>query len=282
MLGAVRRAAPAEGGRAPRENFVDSVQRMRERVTEFIPAADVPYQLKLGPGGIRDIEFTVQLLQLVHGLTDDRIRQRGTLDALEALVAEGTSAADAAAFARDYRMLRVLEHRVQLRICVAPTSCRSTPDGHALARASHLASDGAGVWALWEGSSARSARSTCACSTGRCCRRWRPPADEQQLSTAQAHDRLAAIGFRDPAGALRHIGALTGGLSRKATIQRHLMPIMIRWFADGVDPDYGLLAFRRISERLGDTPGSCGCCATRRARPSGSPTCCRGRATSAS
>jgi glutamate-ammonia-ligase adenylyltransferase len=37
------------------------------------------------------------------------------------------------------------------------------------------------------------------------------PAEEQQLSTAQAHDRLAAIGFRDPAGALRHIGALTGG-----------------------------------------------------------------------
>ena len=32
------------------------------------------------------------------------------------------------------------------------------------------------------------------------------------------------------------------------------MPIMIRWFADGVDPDYGLLAYRRISERLGDTP----------------------------
>ena len=32
------------------------------------------------------------------------------------------------------------------------------------------------------------------------------------------------------------------------------MPVMIRWFADGVDPDYGLLDFRRLSERLGDTP----------------------------
>ncbi|MDF2492212.1 MAG: bifunctional glutamine-synthetase adenylyltransferase/deadenyltransferase, partial [Microbacterium sp.] len=80
------------------------------------------------------------------------------------------------------------------------------------------------------------------------------PEGERSLSTGQAHDRLAAIGFQDPAGALRHIGALTGGLSRKATIQRHLMPVMIRWFADGVDPDYGLLSFRRISERLGDTP----------------------------
>ncbi|HEX5858322.1 MAG TPA: bifunctional glutamine-synthetase adenylyltransferase/deadenyltransferase, partial [Microbacterium sp.] len=54
---------------AARENFVDSVQRMRERVTEHIPSEDIAYQLKLGPGGIRDIEFTVQLLQLVHGLT---------------------------------------------------------------------------------------------------------------------------------------------------------------------------------------------------------------------
>ena len=80
------------------------------------------------------------------------------------------------------------------------------------------------------------------------------PAEERALSPEQAHDRLAAIGFADPAGALRHIAALTSGLSRKATIQRHLMPVMIRWFADGVDPDYGLLAFRRISERLGDTP----------------------------
>lgn len=80
------------------------------------------------------------------------------------------------------------------------------------------------------------------------------PEEERTLSAAQAHDRLAAIGFRDPAGALRHIGALTSGLSRKATIQRHLMPIMVRWFADGSDPDYALLAFRRISERLGDTP----------------------------
>lgn len=242
---------------AARENFVDSVQRMRERVTEFIPADEVAYQLKLGPGGIRDIEFTVQLLQLVHGLSDERIRQRGTLDALEALVAQGyIGRADAAAFARDYRILRVLEHRVQLRDLRRTHLMPRTPDGlRVLARASRLASDGAGVWGVWEGIK-REVREIHVRVF------YRPllsavaalPAEEQQLSTAQAHDRLAAIGFRDPAGALRHIAALTGGLSRKATIQRHLMPIMIRWFADGVDPDYGLLAFRRVSERLGDTP----------------------------
>jgi glutamate-ammonia-ligase adenylyltransferase len=241
---------------AARENFVDSVQRMRERVTEHIPAADVPYQLKLGPGGIRDIEFTVQLLQLVHGLSDERIRQRGTLEALDALVTEGyIGRAEASAFSRDYRVLRLLEHRVQLRQLRRTHLMPARPEERrVLARATGLADTGDGIWELWE-SVKREVRDIHVRLF------YRPllsavaalPADERVLSTAQAHDRLAAIGFSDPAGALRHIAALTSGLSRKATIQRHLMPVMIRWFADGVDPDYGLLAFRRLSERLGDT-----------------------------
>jgi glutamate-ammonia-ligase adenylyltransferase len=242
---------------AARENFVDSVQRMRERVTENIPAGEVAHQIKLGPGGIRDIEFTVQLLQLVHGLADTGIRQRGTLEALDALVAEGyIGRADAAIFARDYRILRVLEHRVQLKGLHRTHLMPADPDGRrVLARASGLADSGDAVWTRWEGVK-REVRDIHVRLF------YRPllsavaalPQDEWALSTDQAHDRLAAIGFADPAGALRHIGALTDGLSRKATIQRHLMPVMIRWFADGVDPDYGLLAFRRISERLGDTP----------------------------
>jgi glutamate-ammonia-ligase adenylyltransferase len=240
-----------------RENFVDSVQRMRERVTEHIPADEVAYQIKLGPGGIRDIEFTVQLLQLVHGLSDERIRQRSTLDALDALVAEGyIGRAEAATFARDYRILRVLEHRMQLRHLRRTHLMPSRPeDLRVLARATRLAETGAGVWDIWEAVK-REVRDIHIRLF------YRPllsavaalPAEERTLSTAQAHDRLAAIGFVDPAGALRHIAALTTGLSRKSTIQRHLMPVMIRWFADGADPDYGLLAFRRISERLGDSP----------------------------
>ena len=241
---------------AARESFVDSVQRMRERVTEHIPPSDVAYQLKLGPGGIRDIEFTVQLLQLVHGLTDDRIRQRGTLEALDALVGEGyIGRAEASAFSRDYRVLRLLEHRVQLRQLRRTHLMPARPeDLRILARSSRLADSAAGVWELWE-SVKREVRDIHVRLF------YRPllsavaalPADEHALTPEQAHDRLAAIGFSDPAGALRHIAALTSGLSRKATIQRHLMPVMIRWFADGVDPDYGLLAFRRLSERLGDT-----------------------------
>ncbi|MFV0374613.1 bifunctional [glutamine synthetase] adenylyltransferase/[glutamine synthetase]-adenylyl-L-tyrosine phosphorylase [Microbacterium sp.] len=242
---------------AARENFVDSVQRMRERVTEHIPADEVPYQLKLGPGGIRDIEFTVQLLQLVHGLSDDQIRQRGTLDALDALVEEGyIGRDDAATFARDYRILRVLEHRLQLRGLRRTHLMPRTPEGlRALARTVRLVPLDADVWRLWEALK-REVREIHVRLF------YRPllsavaalSPDEHVLSSEQAHDRLAAIGFRDAAGALRHMAAITGGLSRTATIQRHLMPVMIRWFADGVDPDNGLLSYRRISEALGETP----------------------------
>ena len=242
---------------AARENFVDSVQRMRERVTEHIPAEEVPHQIKLGPGGIRDIEFTVQLLQLVHGLTDDQIRQRGTLDALEALVTEGyIGRPEAAAFSQNYRTLRVLEHRMQLKQLRRTHLMPAEPDDlRTLARASKLAESGTGVSEVWEATK-REVRDIHVRLF------YRPllsavaalPEEGRVLSTAQAKDRLAAIGFADPGGALRHIGALTSGLSRKAAIQRHLMPVLIRWFADGVDPDYGLLAFRRISERLGDMP----------------------------
>lgn len=242
---------------AARKDFVDSVQRMRERVMEHIDPEDVPYQIKLGAGGIRDIEFTVQLLQLVHGLTDPTLRTRGTLESLDALVAGGyIGRVEAAAFAQDYCILRLMEHRLQLRELSRTHLMPRTPAGlRVLARSTGLADTGDGIWARWE-TVRREVREIHTRLF------YRPllsavaalPEEERTLSAAQAHDRLAAIGFRDPAGALRHIGALTTGLSRKATIQRHLMPIMVRWFADGSDPDYGLIAFRRISERLGDTP----------------------------
>ncbi|WP_309102715.1 bifunctional [glutamine synthetase] adenylyltransferase/[glutamine synthetase]-adenylyl-L-tyrosine phosphorylase [Microbacterium sp.] len=242
---------------AAREDFVDSVQRMRERVTEHIDPSDAPYQLKLGTGGLRDIEFTVQLLQLVHGLTDASLRTRGTLESLDALVEGGyIGRAEAAIFADDYRILRLMEHRLQLRELSRTHLMPRTPAGlRVLARGTGLADTGDGVWARWE-TVRREVRDIHTRLF------YRPllsavaslPEEERTLSTEQARDRLAAIGFRDPAGALRHIGALTSGISRKKTIQRHLMPVMVRWFADGSDPDYGLLAFRRISERLGDTP----------------------------
>src|SRR4029077_12031088 len=73
-------------------------------------------ELKLGPGGLRDIEFAVQLLQLVHGRTDETLRAPATLDALAALAAGGyVGRQDAATMAAAYRFLRAVEHLLQLR-----------------------------------------------------------------------------------------------------------------------------------------------------------------------
>src|SRR5690606_29312881 len=77
-------------------------------------------------------------------------------------------------------------------------------------------------------------------------------ADEAALDPAAARARLAAVGFADPEAAQRHIAALTEGVSRRAAIQRQLLPAMIGWFAQGADPDAGLLAFRTLSEQLHD------------------------------
>jgi glutamate-ammonia-ligase adenylyltransferase len=81
----------------------------------------------------------------------------------------------------------------------------------------------------------------------------RVPAEGARLTTEAAGVRLAALGFADPKAALRHLEALTSGLSRTAAIQRTLLPAMLEWFADAPDPDAGLFGFRRISESLGSS-----------------------------
>ncbi|QHC66742.1 bifunctional [glutamine synthetase] adenylyltransferase/[glutamine synthetase]-adenylyl-L-tyrosine phosphorylase [Rathayibacter sp. VKM Ac-2759] len=253
----VEAVAPKVWSSASRENFVESVQRMRERVTENIPQNDVHYQIKLGPGGLRDIEFTVQLLQLVHGQTDDEIHMPGTLLALGALADRGyigRSAADE--FAEDYRALRLLEHRLQLRrLRRTHLMPRDEHELRTLARSSGLARSAEDLLVVWNGIKHRVRglherlfyrpllSAVAALSDG-----------GAELSAGQAEARLAAIGFSDARGALSHIAAMTSGVSRRASIQRHLVPVMLQWFADGPDPDYGLLAFRRLSDTLGGTP----------------------------
>jgi [glutamine synthetase] adenylyltransferase / [glutamine synthetase]-adenylyl-L-tyrosine phosphorylase len=81
----------------------------------------------------------------------------------------------------------------------------------------------------------------------------RLPGEEARLTPEAAQQRLEALGYTDPVGALRHIKALTTGVSRRASIQRTLLPVMLGWFADAADPDAGLLAFRQVSDSLGQT-----------------------------
>ena len=240
-----------------RDNFVDDVQEMRRRVERHIPLAEADRQLKLGPGGLRDVEFSVQLLQLVHGRADETLRTGTTLEGLEALSAGGyVGREDAATLGTAYRLLRTLEHRIQLhrlrRTHLMPTS---EADLRRLGRAlGHRSSPGEAVVAQWRAQQ-REVR--------RLHERifYRPllsavarlSDSEVRLTPKAARERLSALGFRDPRGALRHLEALTDGISRRAAIQRQLLPVMLGWFADEADPDAGLLAFRRISEELGST-----------------------------
>ncbi len=247
--------APLVWSSAARDNFVDSVQRMRERVTANIPAEERDVQVKLGPGGLRDIEFTIQLLQLVHGQHDEEVRQAATLPALVALAERGyIGRVEAAEFSRDYRFLRLIEHRLQLtRLLRTHLMPRDPEVLRVLARATGLFGSAGDLSAGWQRTkhAVRSLHERLF---------YRPllsavaalPEDGLTLSSEQAAARLAAIGFQDPKGALHHIAALTGGVSRRATIQRTLLPVMLQWFAEGADPDSGLLAFRRLSDDLGE------------------------------
>ena len=240
-----------------REGFVDDVQAMRRRVEDHIPKAEADRQLKLGAGGLRDVEFSVQLLQLVHGRADESLRSETTLEALDALSAGGyIGRDDAATFAEAYRYLRALEHRIQLarlrRTHLMPTA---ESDLRRLGRSMGLRTGSAQavdkewrarrreVRRLHERIFYRPLLSAVA----------RLSDQEVRLTPEAARERLAALGFRDPAGALRHLEALTDGVSRRASIQRHLLPVMLGWFADEADPDAGLLAFRKISDELGST-----------------------------
>lgn len=238
-----------------RENFVEDAQAMRRRVEAHVPSYEQERQIKLGQGGLRDIEFSVQLLQLVHGRTDDRVRARSTLDALMTLSSWGyVGRTDASALDTSYRQLRVLEHRIQLskmrRTHLMPTN---DADLRRLGRAVGFTSDPAeSVTRHWR-------------DLSRSVRRlheklfYRPllsavarlDDDDARLSDEGARDRLSALGYADPAGALRHLEALTAGLTRRAQIQRTLMPVILQWLADGPTPDAGLLAYRRISDELG-------------------------------
>ncbi|MGO1316766.1 MAG: bifunctional [glutamine synthetase] adenylyltransferase/[glutamine synthetase]-adenylyl-L-tyrosine phosphorylase [Cellulomonadaceae bacterium] len=240
-----------------RDNFVSDSQAMRRRVEQHVPLAEADRQLKLGKGGLRDVEFTVQLLQLVHGRTDASIRGSSTLGALAALSEGGyVGREDAARMAVSYRFLRALEHRIQMhrmrRTHLLPTA---ETDLRRLARSLGMRTEGAeGLLERWR-ATRREVRAMHEALF------YRPilPAvaqlssGEASLRPEAAQARLAAIGYRDPAGALRHIAALTDGVSRRAAIQRQLLPVMIGWFAEGADPDAGLLGFRTLSEAMGTT-----------------------------
>lgn len=242
---------------AERADFVAETQAMRRRVVSLLPTKDAGRNLKLGVGGLRDVEFAVQLLQLVHGRTDDRIRSSTTLVALDALTRAGyVGREDGEELHRAYTFLRQTEHRLQLfdlrRTHLVP---REEEAQRRLARTLGMLREPVETftreWAKVKVEVRRLHEKLF----------YRPllnavaslPADGSPLTPEAALDRLEALGFSDPGAAVRHLQAMTSGVSRSAAIQRALLPVMLDWFASGANPDAGLFGFRRVSESLGST-----------------------------
>jgi glutamate-ammonia-ligase adenylyltransferase len=260
--------SPMVWAASERPNFVADVQAMRRRVVQSLPRAEADREVKLGPGGLRDIEFAVQLLQLVHGRGDESVRQAAaTLPALSALASGGyIGRVDAVTLAAAYRFLRSVEHRLQLqrlrRTHIIPTEpftlrwlARSLGfrDGPALEaeRQRHARE----VRRLHQKLFYRPLLSAVAkLPAGELTMPGADTGEDSRLTQQSAMARLSALGFSDPKTALGHLQALTRGVSRTAAVQRVLLPVMLESFADAADPDAGLLAYRRVSDALGSTP----------------------------
>jgi glutamate-ammonia-ligase adenylyltransferase len=254
--------APLVWHAAERPEAVQDVRAMRRRIIDNIPPKELDREIKRGPGGLRDIEFAVQLLQLVHGRVDESLRAAGTLPALRALVAGGyVGRADGEALLAGYRFLRAVEHRLQLQglrrthtVPVEQPALRRL--AHALGYTAGPRRDAVQAFrADWVAHATEVRRLHAKLL-------YRPlleavarvPAEGLRLTPEAARRRLEVLGFADPAGALRHIQALTGGVTRYAAIQRTLLPVLLQDFADAPEPDRGLLNYRSVSDKLGRTP----------------------------
>ncbi len=243
---------------AGRENFVEDVQAMRRRVEKSVSTKAAERQLKLGQGGLRDVEFSVQLLQMVHGRGDTLVRSPNTMFALEALADYGyVGRKDASGLASAYRFLRKLEHRLQLwrlqRTHVVP---EAEKDIRRVARSLGFRVDPERQfddrWREIRREVRRLHEKLFYRPLLLAVARLEP--GEVRLTPEAAGDRLVALGFTDPVSALRHLEALTAGVTRRAAIQKTLLPVLLGWFAASPDPDAALLGFRQVSDALGSTP----------------------------
>jgi glutamate-ammonia-ligase adenylyltransferase len=211
-------------------------------------------ELKRGPGGIRDIEFTVQLLQLVHGHLDPGLRDPNTLAVLAEMAEAGyVDPADATRLADAYRLLRTIEHRLQLideqQVHVLPTDASALDR---LARVMGLRDDRDGTAAERLQRELRRTRATVRGIHERVYFRPLLEAFADAAATDGALDpeavsaRLSAFGFVDAKRTRAAVGELTRGLNRTSRLMEQLLPLLLDWLSQAPDPDLGLLMVRNM------------------------------------
>ena len=259
--------SPMVWSAAEREDFVPDVQAMRRRVIENVPTDLRARELKLGEGGLRDVEFAVQLLQLVHGRTDENLRVSATVSALRQLVDGGyVGREDGQVLIRCYEFMRLLEHRLQLhrlkRTHTLPEE-DDTQERRWLAKTSGRvrSRDSSGAQrSLVEQLELDVRQSALQIQNLHRKLFYRPllssvvgmDADAVRLSPEAAKRQLAALGYESPQRAFEHLRALADGTTRKHKLQAIILPSLLEWLSATVDPDAGLLAYRKLSEAAMD------------------------------
>ena len=209
-------------------------------------------ELKRGRGGIRDIEFAVQLLQLVHGRHDPALRSPTTLDALAEMGSSGyIEPDDARSLDNAYRLLRTVEHRLQLedeqQVHALPNDpaaldrlarvmgyrdSAEADAGQLLSR--YLRRQQAMVRSIHEHLFFRPLLDALSSGTG-------------VLGTEAVEARLAAFGFTDARRTRQALTELTRGLTRSSRLMQQMLPLLLGWLSEAPDPDLGLLGLRLLS-----------------------------------
>ena len=222
--------------------------RIRDHYSEVAKIAP-GFDLKRGRGGIREVEFFVQIQQMIHGGRDGSVRAPATLDGIKALRAAGHLEKGVAdELAETYRLLRTIEHRVQMvedaQTHLLPAEPQALDnvarlhgleDGEALLRQLRPYVDRAGE--LFDSVT---------------------PETGARLSNDPdvLKQELKAMGFADPNSAARHIAdwrsAKARSLRSPPAIQAFeaMLPALLPAIAVGADPDHALNRLGDIVARL--------------------------------
>lgn len=208
-------------------------------------------ELKRGPGGIRDIEFTVQLLQLVHGSSDPELRSPTTLTILQEMAGAGyVDPDDADRLSDAYRFFRAVEHRLQL---VDEQQVHTLPTDHgALDRLARVLGYRESPRGSTSDQLLRDIRRHQAAVRSIHERIYFRPLleafteSEGRLSPEAAVERLTAFGFTDAKRTQAAVSELTRGLNRSSRLMQQLLPLLLDWLSSSPDPDLGLLVLRNL------------------------------------
>jgi glutamate-ammonia-ligase adenylyltransferase len=232
---------------------IDEVRRVKVRLEEYVRArGKAGVEVKRGWGGIRDVEFAVQLLQIVHGGRDERLRQPNTLLALSVLAAEGYVAeGDAEALAGAYRFLRRLEHRLQM---VRDLQTHELPPDRAslsrLARSldldgpDELKAEYGRQTSLVRGLHERLFyRPLLEAFAG-------PRVPRHGVDRQATEELLSGLGFRRPGSAYAVLDRLVEPSTRAGKVLAHVFPVMAPALALASNPDAALVRLERVAEAM--------------------------------